>query len=150
MDPVGCSIGELRAVDQKYKGENKWPFILNNLHRYFFYAAFILMLFHWLSFTHAIWVDGSFRIGVGVVILFLDSLFLSLYVLSCHSCKHIVGGGLNSASWAPGLEGWLAGKSTFTGSLAQPIMKKVINIIKKGPDVLNSNFFIGKNLIYSG
>lgn len=98
MDPAGCAIGELRTVDQKYKGENKWPFILNNLHRYFFYAAFVLMLFHWLSFTHAIWVDGSLRFGVGVLILFFDSLFLSLYILSCHSCKHIVGGGLNSAT----------------------------------------------------
>jgi len=98
MDPPGCAIGELRAVDQKYKGENKWPFILNNLHRYFFYAAFVLMIVHWFSFADAIWVDDRFRLGVGGAILFFDSLFLTLYVLSCHSCKHMVGGGLNSVS----------------------------------------------------
>lgn len=98
MDPVGCSIGELRKVDQKYKGENKWPFVLNNLHRYFFYAAALLTVFHWISFFHTLSVDGEFRVGLGGIILFLDSFFLTLYVLSCHSCKHVVGGGLNSAS----------------------------------------------------
>jgi hypothetical protein len=97
-DPAACAVGELRKVDQKYKGENKWPFILNNLHRYFFYAAFILAIFHWISFFETLYFDGEFRLGLGGILLGLDATLLSLYLLSCHSCKHIVGGGLNCNS----------------------------------------------------
>jgi hypothetical protein len=58
------------------------------------------------------------------------------------------GGGTNPASWESGLAGWLGGKSTFTGSLAQPTMIKVIDKMKTSLDVLNFRFFIDENLIY--
>ncbi|MDH5400878.1 MAG: hypothetical protein OEZ01_08220 [Candidatus Heimdallarchaeota archaeon] len=99
-DPPSCAVGELRAVANKYKGETKLPWILNNLHRYFFYIAFILASIHVFSFVKLI-VVGSLATMEGQIatlLLGLDGIFLALYVLSCHSCKHLVGGGLNCNS----------------------------------------------------
>lgn len=94
-DPPACAVGELRKVDQKYKGENKWPWIINNLHRYFWYLAFVLMALHWISFFHSLYIDGKFTMGFGSLIILFDALFLTMYVLSCHACKHLVGGGMD-------------------------------------------------------
>ncbi|MHA2250904.1 MAG: succinate dehydrogenase [Candidatus Kariarchaeaceae archaeon] len=94
-DPPGCAIGEFRKMDGKYKGESSWPFILNNLHRYFFYAAFVLAIIHWYEFFLT-WKFGSdLGFGFGTLLFGLDALFLSLYVISCHSFKHLIGGGVD-------------------------------------------------------
>ena len=93
-DPPACAVGELRKPQNTYRGETR-IFLINNFHRYFLYAAIILALFHWYSFFETLYVDGSFTLGLGGIILGLDALFLSLYVTSCHSFKHLVGGGLN-------------------------------------------------------
>jgi hypothetical protein len=99
VDPPGCAIGEFRKMDGKYKGESAWPWILNNLHRYFFYAAFILAVIHWYDFILAMKFEENnqteWGFGIGTFILGLDALFLSLYVLSCHSFKHIIGGSID-------------------------------------------------------
>lgn len=97
-DPPACAVSELRKVNHKYKGENKLVFIVSNLHRYFFYLAFILMVIHVIEFFFAMNFDGEFGFGLGTLLLGLDALFLALYVLSCHSCKHLVGGGLDCYS----------------------------------------------------
>jgi hypothetical protein len=99
-DPPGCAIGEFRKLDGKYKGESSWPWILNNLHRYFFYAAFILAVIHWYEFFRAMEFkndagDTEWGLGVGTLILGIDALFLSLYVTSCHSFKHLFGGNVD-------------------------------------------------------
>ncbi|MCY3411403.1 MAG: hypothetical protein INQ03_07195 [Candidatus Heimdallarchaeota archaeon] len=99
-DPPACAVSELRKVDLKYKGENKLPFVVSNFHRYFFYLAFILAVFHVIDFFLAFSFEHGTetRFGVGTLLLGMDAAFLSLYVLSCHSCKHLVGGGLNCFS----------------------------------------------------
>ncbi len=98
-DPPGCAIGEFRTLEKKYKGESGFPWVLNNLHRYFFYAAFILAVIHWYEFVLAMRFEENGKtewgFGVGTLILGLDALFLSLYVLSCHSFKHLIGGGVD-------------------------------------------------------
>src|SRR5882757_8839469 len=40
LDPPACSVGEPR---DQYKGETKFPFILQNLHRYAMYAAVVFI-----------------------------------------------------------------------------------------------------------
>ncbi|MHA2501821.1 MAG: succinate dehydrogenase [Candidatus Kariarchaeaceae archaeon] len=99
-DPPGCAIDEARAHDGNYRGENKAPFIINNIHRYFFFLAFVLAIIHSAEFISLIFQGGlSTGVGAGAtIILGLDALFLSLYVLSCHSCKHIIGGSMNRNS----------------------------------------------------
>jgi hypothetical protein len=44
--------------------------------------------------------DG-FGIGVGTLVLLLNVVLLSAYTLSCHSCRHICGGAINTFSASP-------------------------------------------------
>ena len=37
LDPPACAVGE--PANRKYRGETAFPFILQNVHRYFFYLA---------------------------------------------------------------------------------------------------------------
>ena len=48
-DPPSCSVGEPR---KGYLGENSFPLIIQNIHRYFLYAAivFLFLLYYGLSF----------------------------------------------------------------------------------------------------
>jgi len=39
---------------------------------------------------------------VGTLVLLVNAALLSLYTLSCHSCRHACGGGLRKFSAAPG------------------------------------------------
>lgn len=90
LDPPACSVGEANA--HRYKGETAFPFILQNLHRYFLYVALIFLIILWYDAIHAFWFNGSFGIGVGSLVLLANIILLSCYTLSCHSLRHIVGG----------------------------------------------------------
>lgn len=96
MDPPACAVGEKKS--DCYTGERKFPFVLNNLHRYFFYFAFILMIFHWVHAVTAYGFSDGVHVGVGSLVITLDAILLSTYVLSCHSWRHLVGGKLDSFS----------------------------------------------------
>jgi hypothetical protein len=93
-DPPACSVGEPRKT---YLGERSFPLILQNVHRYFMYAAvvflFILSYDAWKGFW---WADASgtekFGIGVGSLLLLANVTCLTGYTLGCHSLRHIVGG----------------------------------------------------------
>ena len=78
--------------------ETAFPFILQNLHRYFLYLAFIPLFFLWLDAYLALTHGGGIRIGLGVVILFVNAFLLTGYSLSCHSLRHLVGGRLDCFS----------------------------------------------------
>ena len=96
-DPPACAISEAKANHGEYKGESKLPYIVNNLHRYFFGVAFILAFFHIYEVFRLLFTGGFNTLagGMGTIIIAIDATFLSLYVLSCHSCKHVVGGSVN-------------------------------------------------------
>ena len=81
--------------------ETKFPFILQNLHRYFLYLAFIPLFFLWLDAAFAVVHGGGITIGLGVAILFVNAFLLTGYSLSCHSCRHAVGGRLRHFSKHP-------------------------------------------------
>jgi hypothetical protein len=95
-DPPACAVGEGRKGN--YTGETKFPFVLQNMHRFFFYAAFILTLFHWTHLVQAFMFDGQFGVGVGSLVYLLDVVFLTLYTFSCHSFRHLLGGKLDCFS----------------------------------------------------
>jgi hypothetical protein len=44
---------------------------------------------------------GRFGIGVGTLVMWLNVAFLAGYTFSCHSCRHLCGGGINKFSKAP-------------------------------------------------
>ena len=96
--PPACAVPD---APSKYTGEARFPFILQNVHRYFFYLAlpfpFILL---WDSIK-AFNFDGELGIGLGTLILLTNAILLGLYTASCHSCRHLCGGHVNSFSAAP-------------------------------------------------
>jgi hypothetical protein len=96
--PPACAVPDARP---RYTGETRFPLILQNIHRYFFYLAlpFPIILF-WDALRAFHFPDG-WGIGLGTVILLVNAVFLGLYTVSCHSCRHLCGGRLNSFSKAP-------------------------------------------------
>jgi hypothetical protein len=104
MDPVSCTVGEPRKT---YWGERTLPLILQNVHRYFAYAAvlFLVVLTYdvWLAlwFTNPATGQAQFGIGVGTIILAVNVALLSSYTLGCHSIRHLVGGVKDEVSKSP-------------------------------------------------
>jgi len=96
-DPIACAVGEAR---QAYCGEVKFPFILQNLHRYFLYAALIFLVFLWADVVRAFLFRGTLGIAGGSLAILASTTTLSIYTLSCHSLRHIVGGKLDCFSCA--------------------------------------------------
>jgi hypothetical protein len=96
-DPPACAVGE-PSIHRRYGMENRFPFILQNAHRFTLYLAFIPMAVLWWDLMVAIGHDGSPRLGVGVLLIGADALLVSLYVFSCHSLRHLVGGGMDCYS----------------------------------------------------
>ncbi len=96
-DPPGCAVGE-PTVHHRYALESKFPFILQNLHRYFLYLAFIPLFFLWLDAGLAVVHGGAITIGLGALILFVNAFLLTGYSLSCHSLRHLMGGRLDCFS----------------------------------------------------
>ena len=96
LDPPACAVGESRP--HRYSGETRFPFILQNLHRYFLYVALIFLVILWYDAIRAFWFDGSFGIGIGSLVLLLNISLLSFYTFSCHSLRHILGGNVDCFS----------------------------------------------------
>jgi len=95
--PPACAV---RDAAKSYTGETQFPFILQNLHRYFFWLAFVVLLFLWWDAILAFNFPDGFGIGIGTLVLLINAVLLSLYSLSCHSCRHLCGGKLNLFSKA--------------------------------------------------
>ena len=90
LDPPSCAVGE--PSKRKYKGETAFPFILQNVHRYFFYLAIVFLAFLWYDAVVAYDWNGHFGIGVGSLIMSVNIIMLTLYTFSCHSLRHLAGG----------------------------------------------------------
>ncbi|MEP7213787.1 MAG: succinate dehydrogenase [Acidobacteriota bacterium] len=93
-DPIACAVGEPR---HSYRGERKFPLILQNVHRFFLYLALLFLVFLAHDAYEAMWFTDatgrtSFGIGVGTLVLTANVIFLGLYTLGCHSLRHLVGG----------------------------------------------------------
>jgi len=97
-DPYACAVGEPHA--KGYCGELKFPFILQNLHRYFLYAALVFLVILWIDVVKAFIVDGRFGAGLGSLAILASTGTLTLYTFSCHSLRHLVGGNLDCFSCA--------------------------------------------------
>ena len=97
-DPPSCAVGEPR---KSYRGEASLPLILQNVHRYFLYAALLFLPILAHDVWKAMWFDGRFGIGVGTLVLAANVVLLGGYALGCHSLRHLVGGGLDRLSGNP-------------------------------------------------
>ena len=103
-DPPNCAVGEPRDA---YRGENSFPLILQNVHRYLLYFALlflvVLLVDVWKAtrFTDPATGAAEFGIGVGTLVLATNVVLLGCYTLGCHSMRHIVGGYLDRLSGRP-------------------------------------------------
>ncbi|OLL76770.1 putative succinate dehydrogenase [membrane anchor subunit] (succinic dehydrogenase) [Pseudonocardia sp. Ae168_Ps1] len=99
LSPPACAVAE---PHQRYTGETRFPLILQNAHRYFFYIAGLITLVNAydavVSFAKP---GGGFGLGLGNIILVVNVVLLFGYTLSCHSCRSAVGGRLNHFSKHP-------------------------------------------------
>jgi hypothetical protein len=99
LSPPACAVPDRH---KSYSGETRFPLILNNVHRYFFYLATILNVILTYDAVFALvsrHTHGVF--GVGNVVLIINAVLLWAYSLSCHSCRHIIGGRLKHFSKHP-------------------------------------------------
>src|SRR5215467_7501935 len=97
LDPPACAVGE-PGLRKNYSGERRFPFILQNVHRYFLYLAILFLCFLWYDVYKAFNFGGKLGIGLGTAIMFVNVCLLTLYTFSCHSLRHIVGGKLDCFS----------------------------------------------------
>jgi hypothetical protein len=97
--PVACAVREPHA---RYTGETRFPLILQNLHRFFFYLVVLISVLNTYDVVQAFrGPNGSFGLGLGTLIMLGNVILLWAYTLSCHSCRHITGGRLRNFSSHP-------------------------------------------------
>jgi hypothetical protein len=102
LDPPACVVGEPR---KSYWGENRWPLLIQNSHRYFVYAAIVfLVVLGWDAYQAFWWpttYEGlrapakQFGVGVGTLIMVANVFLLAGFTLGCNSVRHLVGGRLD-------------------------------------------------------
>jgi hypothetical protein len=94
-DPPSCAVGEPR---KSYWGEQSFPLIFQNVHRYFMYIAVLFLFMLSYDVWKALWwldpaTGGTtFGVGLGTVILAVNVVLLSCYTLGCHVMRHLAGG----------------------------------------------------------
>lgn len=108
-DPLNCAVGEPGFRKERYRGEQKFPLILQNVHRYFLYLAiaFVFLLVYDAIISY--WflnADGTkdFGIAVGSLVLTINPILLGSYTLGCHSLRHLIGGRTDCVSECSGMK----------------------------------------------
>ena len=96
--PPACTVPDAL---RRYSGESKFPFLLQNLHRYAFYAAVLVLAILAYDAIRAFGFRDGIHVGLGTLIMVANVGFLSLYTFSCHSCRYLCGGYLDQFHNAP-------------------------------------------------
>ena len=103
-DPPSCAVGEPRST---YRGENSFPLILQNFHRYLLFLSVGVLLILATDAWKAFWFTdpatgtASFGIGLGSIVLTVNTVLLGGYLFGCHSMRHVVGGCVDELSRGP-------------------------------------------------
>lgn len=94
--PRSCAVPE--PGRGPYHGETRFPWVLNNLHRFAFYIIVVQVLFLIFDAIVAFRFNGRFGIGLGSVIMVVNVVLLAGYTFGCHALRHLAGGELNCFS----------------------------------------------------
>lgn len=98
LSPPACAVPDGHT---RYTGETRFPLILQNLHRYTFYIAALIVAINTWDAVLAFHGEEGFGMGLGNVVLIINVVALWAYTLSCHSCRHVTGGRLKHFSRHP-------------------------------------------------
>jgi hypothetical protein len=126
FSPQACAVPE---PHKKYSGETRFPLIFMNSHRYFFWLASILLLVNIYDAVKAFSGEDGFRVGLGTLIMCVNVVMLAGYSLSCHACRHAVGGRINHFSKHPvryRLWTWVSKINPYHGAFAMTSLFTVI------------------------
>ncbi len=102
FSPAACAVNEPVPNSPFKTGESRGPFLLMNLHRYFFYLMILNMVFLTYDTVQAFNFHDGWHVNVGSLVFLVMIATMGLYMLSCHSCRHVVGGNLKAFSQARG------------------------------------------------
>jgi hypothetical protein len=102
-DPPACAVGEPR---KSYWGENHWPLLLQNVHRYTLYIAIFFLVVLWIDALKAFaWpvlqpggteVTGHrFGMGLGTLVMLINVILISGFTFGCNSFRSLSGGRLD-------------------------------------------------------
>jgi len=93
--PPACAVHPIPR--KNYRGETG-ILVFENLHRYALYFIILFIIVHLYDTVGAFIYHGKFGVGVGSIVLALDTVLLSCYVFGCHSLRHLIGGGRDCLS----------------------------------------------------
>ena len=97
--PPACAVSDGHG---SYTGESRFPLILQNVHRYFFYFGLVFNVILTIDAIVAFRQPGiGIGFSVGTAVLIINATLLWLYSLSCHACRHLCGGGVKQFSRSP-------------------------------------------------
>ena len=100
LSPPACAVAE---PHKRYSGETRFPLIFQNGHRWALIASAVIALVLTYDVVLAFRdPDGEWgHMGLGTVVLAVNVVFIWGYTLSCHSCRHLIGGRLRHFSKHP-------------------------------------------------
>jgi len=99
LSPPACAVSDAHG---SYSGETRFPLILQNIHRYFFYFGIVFNVILTIDAVVAFNQPGlGLGVTAGTIVLTLNAVLLWLYTLSCHSCRHLCGGQVRKLSDHP-------------------------------------------------
>jgi hypothetical protein len=96
--PAACAVPDAAG---RYHGESRFPLVLQNVHRYFFWLALPVLAFLWWDAFRAFRFADGWGVGLGSLVMVANAALLTLYSLGCNSCRHACGGGLDSLHGRP-------------------------------------------------
>lgn len=93
LSPPACAV---RDVPKSYSGETRFPLIMQNIHRYTWYIAVVIFVILAYDAILAFNFDGRLGIGLGSLVITAEAVLIGLYTFSCHSCRALCGGWVDS------------------------------------------------------
>jgi len=108
LSPPACAVADAGSASpgaggfrKRYSGETRFPLVLQNVHRYFWYFTLVFAGLLTYDAIEAFRFPGGIGMGLGTVILVVNAVFIWAYQLGCHACRHLTGGNLRKFSASP-------------------------------------------------
>jgi hypothetical protein len=104
--PPACAVADAGSavpggLRSRYTGETRFPLVLQNIHRYFWYFALVFAALLTWDAVEAFRFPGGIGVGVGSLVFVVNAVLIWCYTLGCHACRHICGGSARSFSRSP-------------------------------------------------